>query len=83
MLPQNALPIARQMFRRLPGLWAPGVELRLRRHHRNRAPTRLDVMTSFAGRSLDMVQVMVLSLAETHPLDHIRLWLFEQDIPDS
>lgn len=83
MLPQNAFPIARQMFQRLPGLWAPGMDLHLRHHHRNRAPTRLDVMTSFAGRSLDAVQVMVLSLAETHPLDHIRLWLFEQDIPDS
>ncbi|WP_170293903.1 glycosyltransferase family 8 protein [Paracoccus limosus] len=38
-------------------------------------------MTSFAGRHLDIVQVMILSLAEAHPLDHIRLWLFEQDIP--
>lgn len=83
MLPRNAFPIARQMFQRLPGLWAPGMDMHLRHQHRNRAPTRLDVMTSFAGRSLDAVQVMVLSLAETHPQDHIRLWLFEQDIPDS
>lgn len=37
-------------------------------------------MTSFAGLHPEMVQVMILSLAEAHPLDHIRLWLFEQDL---
>ncbi|MFT4014174.1 MAG: glycosyltransferase [Paracoccus sp. (in: a-proteobacteria)] len=57
------------------------MDLHLRRRCRGRTPARLDVMTSFAGRDLDMVQVMILSLADAHPRDEIRFWLFEQNIP--
>lgn len=82
MPPVRALPLARQLFRQVPGIWAPGLDRHMRRRYRDRAPTRLDVMTSFSGCNLEMVQVMILSLSETHPLDQIRLWLFEQDIPE-
>ncbi|WP_162798466.1 glycosyltransferase family 8 protein [Sulfitobacter sp. SK012] len=52
----------------------------LQRRYKYRAPTRLDVMTSYAGQNLDVVQVLLLSLSETHPRDEIVFWLFEQRV---
>lgn len=48
-----------------------------RRHPADRAPARLDVMTSFGGKDLDVVQVLLLSLSETHPRDEIVFWFLE------
>lgn len=74
-------PAARSLYRSLPSGWAAGVDFYLQhRYSRNRAPTRLDVMTSFAGRDLDVMQVLLLSLSETHPQDEIVFWLLHLDI---
>lgn len=77
----QALRIAKGSYRRLPGIWAGGVDLTLQARYRHRAPTRLDVMTSFAGQNLDVVQVMLQSLSEAHLRDEIHFWLLEQHIP--
>ncbi|MDB6180761.1 hypothetical protein [Paracoccus fistulariae] len=69
------MPALHHSYRALSGTWASGVQHDQRRKYQNRAPTRLDVMTSFAGRNLDPVQVMIQSLSDTHPRDDIILWL--------
>ena len=49
----------------------------------DRAPAKIDVMTSFEGENIDAIQVLLLSLSETHPRDEIAFWLFEQSLSDS
>lgn len=71
----------KRLYRSLPGLASSGLALHLQQRYRDRPPTRLDVMTSFAGPNLDVVQVMLHSLSRAHPLDQIVFWLLEQDIP--
>lgn len=80
-LTRQALRIAKGVYRQLPGVWAAAVDVKSRAGYRHRAPTRLDVMTSFDGRDADVVQVMLQSLSETHPHDSIVFWLLEQNIP--
>lgn len=77
----HALRIAKGAYRRLPGVWAAGVDLKAQAGLKPRAPTRLDVMTSFGGGNADVVQVMVQSLSDSHPHDQIAFWLLEQNIP--
>lgn len=81
MSPNTAFPKGPRRYRGLPGLWASAVNYQLCRKYTHRAPVRLDVMTSFAGKNLDVVQVMLQSLSETHPFDAIIFWLLEQDVP--
>ena len=81
MLPSPICPTAKRLFRRLPGIWASGLDLTLRRKYLHRNPTRLDVMTSFHGQNIDVVQVLLQSLSETHPCDSIVFWLLEQSVP--
>lgn len=75
------MPALHHSYRALSGAWASGAQHDQRRKYQNRAPTWLDVMTSLAGRNLDLVQVMVRSLSDTHPRDDIILWLLEQGSP--
>lgn len=79
-MPSLFLPAARNLYRALPSVWSTGMNLNLQRRYKNRAPTRLDIMTSFAGPNLDVLQVLLLSLSETHPKDEIVFWLFEQRV---
>lgn len=59
----------------MPRGWTAGLDLYLRkRHGGRRAPGRLDVMSSFGGKGLDVVQVMLRSLADSHPADDIHFW---------
>lgn len=70
-------PLAKRAFRHLPRGWTAGVEtIQKRRHGDGRPPTRLDVMTSVGGNNLDILQVLLLSLSDAHPRDHVRFWLF-------
>ena len=46
-----------------------------RRHGGRRQPARLDVMTALGGAEVDVLQVMLLSLSETHPRDRVEFWL--------
>ncbi|SFD17111.1 Glycosyl transferase family 8 [Tropicimonas isoalkanivorans] len=52
----------------------------MRRKYRDRAPTRLDVMSSIAGPNPDVLQVLLLTLSEIHPRDEIVFWLLEQNL---
>lgn len=76
--------LLKHVYGRLPGPWTAGTDLYLRhRHGGRRAPARLDVMTSLGGAEVDVLQVMLLSLAETHPRDRIEFWLLHLNIgPD-
>ncbi|MFC3630024.1 glycosyltransferase family 8 protein [Paracoccus angustae] len=81
MSPSRSLLHAKRFYRSLPGVWPGGMDLYLRRRCAERPPARLNVMTSLAGPDLDVVQVLLLSLSEAHPRDHIDFWLFEQTAP--
>lgn len=75
-------PLAKQVYRRLPGLWTLGLEAYQQRHHGGkRNPARLDVMTSIGGKDLDVLQVLLQSLSETHAQDQIEFWLFHLHLP--
>lgn len=75
--PPAAEPLARRLYAHIPGWWTPGLEAwQQRRHGRGRAAARLDVMTSVGGKDLDVLQVLLQSLSETHPRDRIVFWLF-------
>lgn len=50
----------------------------LLRRSLNRAPTQLNVMTSFEGAHPEVLQVLILSLSETQPQDEIVFWLLHQ-----
>ncbi len=70
-------PLAKRAFRHMPRVWTRGLDAyQQRRHGGARAPARLDVMTAIGGNNLDVLQVMLLSLSESHPRDHVRFWLF-------
>lgn len=75
----NILPspvLLQHAYARLPSPWTAGLDLYLRRRHGGRrSPARLDVMTSLGGTEVDVLQVMILSLAETHPCDRVEFWL--------
>ncbi|RJE80623.1 glycosyltransferase [Paracoccus sp. JM45] len=69
--------LAKQVYRNLPGCWTLTSEVyQQRRFGGARGMAQLDIMTSIGGKDLDVLQVMLLSLAETHPDDNIRFWLF-------
>lgn len=70
-------PLAKRVYRNLPRGWTAGLDLYQRRRHGGaRPPARLDVMTSIGGNDLDVLQVMLQSLSESHPRDRIEFWLF-------
>nr|WP_162623728.1 hypothetical protein [Paracoccus saliphilus] len=46
-----------------------------RRHGGRRTPSRLDVMTCLGGAEVNVLQVMLLSLAESNPHDRVEFWL--------
>ena len=67
--------LAKRVYSRLPRGWTAGMDAALRlRHGPNRQPARLDVMTAVSGPNLDVVQVMLRSLSDSHPRDDIHLW---------
>lgn len=69
--------LAQRVYGRLPTLWTSGVEAYQRVGHGGARPhARLDVMTSLGGTDLDVLQVLLQSLAETHSQDRIEFWLF-------
>ena len=84
----DARPLAQVIYRRFPSYWTVGLEaFQGWRHGGKRPPARLDVMTSIGGSNLDVLQVLLQSLAETHPRDRIQFWLFymrlaPQDLTD-
>lgn len=69
------------LYSRVPKGWTAGVDLYARARAGRRRPGRLDVMTSYGGRDLDVVQVLLQSLSETHAQDHIMFWLLELRVP--
>lgn len=69
--------LAKRVYRRIPRGWSACLDLyQTRRHGGARLPARLDVMTSVGGHDADVLQVMLLSLSDSHPEDRIEFWLF-------
>ena len=69
--------LARIAYRRLPALGPITMDaLQRRRHSERREPAHLNVMTSLGGNDADVLQVMLLSLVQSHPGDQIDFWLF-------
>lgn len=81
MVPSDPEPLLKRAYRYLPRGWTAALDLYLtRRHGGERSPARLDVMTCFGGDDLDVLQVLLQSLSETHPRDRIEFWLFYLNI---
>lgn len=73
----NPRPLAQFVYSRFPSSWTTGLEAcQSWRHGGARPPARLDVMTSIGGNNLDVLQVLLQSLVETHSGDRIEFWLF-------
>lgn len=73
----NPRQMARTAYRRLPAFGPIAMDaLQHRRHANRREPAHLNVMTSLGGNDADVLQVMLLSLAQSHPSDQIDFWLF-------
>lgn len=68
---------ARSAYRRLPDPVSGALDAWQTRRHGgpDRAPARLDVMTSIGGGNLDVLQVLLRSLVDCHPRDEIRFHL--------
>lgn len=76
MRDHDALTTLRRAYGLLPNLWTGAMDgMQRRRFGRGRAGMRLDVVTSVGGRDADILQVMMASLARSHPGDDIVLWL--------
>ena len=68
---------AKDIYRRLPAVGPIAIDaLQRRRHPARRGPAHLNVMTSLGGDDADVLQVMLLSLSQSHSGDQIDFWLF-------
>ncbi len=68
---------AKDIYRRLPAVGPIAIDaLQRRRHPARREPAHLNVMTSLGGDDADVLQVMLLSLSQSHSGDQIDFWLF-------
>ena len=77
-------PLAKRLYPHLPSLWTDSVQAYQGwRHGGGRPATRLDVMTSIGGKDLDVLQVLLQSLSDTHPRDRIEFWLFYLALPQA
>ncbi|MBU2957511.1 glycosyltransferase [Paracoccus sp. 1_MG-2023] len=71
-------PLFRRVYRKAPSPWTYAIEAIGRK--RDRAPAKLDVMTSVGGKDADILQVMIRSLSDSHPKDRIDFWLFHMHL---
>ena len=76
MSDHTALTTLRRAYGLLPTLWTGALDgVQRRRFGRGRAGMRIDVITSVGGRDADILQVMMATLARSHPGDSVVLWL--------
>lgn len=82
MKPSQKISFLKKAYQYTPNLWTASVDGFLKMKLSRRPSIKIDIMTSFEGKNFEVIQVLLLSISESHPEDQVVFWLLVDDASD-